>query len=180
MYAGLRRGELRGLRWRRPTGRCDPRERGWDDCEGEIEGKTRTARRTVPIASELRRHLAAHKLRTGRDGQALVFGVTASYPFEPSTVRRRALAAWKRAKLAAIAPHECRHTFASFMIAAGCNAKALCTYMGHSSVTITYDRYGHLMPGNEAEAAARLDAYLNTDPTGANVGTSRLPDQSRA
>lgn len=30
------------------------------------------------------------------------------------------------------------------MIAAGVNAKALATYMGHASVTITYDRYGHL------------------------------------
>ena len=33
------------------------------------------------------------------------------------------------------------------------NAKALSTYMGHSSITITLDRYGHLMPGNEEEAA---------------------------
>jgi hypothetical protein len=32
--------------------------------------------------------------------------------------------------------------------------------MGHSSVTITYDRYGHLMPGNEEEAAGLFDAYL--------------------
>jgi hypothetical protein len=32
--------------------------------------------------------------------------------------------------------------------------------MGHSSVTITYDRYGHLMPGNESEAAELLDDYL--------------------
>jgi hypothetical protein len=32
--------------------------------------------------------------------------------------------------------------------------------MGHSSVTITYDRYGHLMPGSEDEAAALLDTYL--------------------
>jgi integrase len=46
------------------------------------------------------------------------------------------------------------------MIAAGVNAKALSTYMGHSSVMITYDLYGHLMPGNEDEAAALLDAYL--------------------
>jgi integrase len=46
------------------------------------------------------------------------------------------------------------------MIAAGVNAKALSTYMGHSSVTITYDRYGHLMPGNESEAAPLLDGYL--------------------
>jgi integrase len=46
------------------------------------------------------------------------------------------------------------------MIAAGVNAKALSTYMGHASVTITLDRYGHLMPGNEQEAAGLLDAYL--------------------
>jgi integrase len=46
------------------------------------------------------------------------------------------------------------------MIAAGVNPKALATYMGHASVTITLDRYGHLMPGNEDEATVRLDAYL--------------------
>jgi integrase len=57
-------------------------------------------------------------------------------------------------------PYAMRHTFASFAIAAGVNAKALCVFMGHTSVTITYDRYGHLMPGNEGEAAALLDAYL--------------------
>ena len=48
----------------------------------------------------------------------------------------------------------------SFSIAAGVNAKALCTYLGHSSVEITFDRYGHLMPGSENEAAGLLDIYL--------------------
>ena len=46
------------------------------------------------------------------------------------------------------------------MIAADVNAKALSTYMGHAKVAITLDRYGHLMPGNEAEAAELLDTYL--------------------
>ena len=46
------------------------------------------------------------------------------------------------------------------MIAAGVNAKALSTYMGHASVVITYDLYGHLMH-NEAEAAQLLDALLD-------------------
>jgi hypothetical protein len=32
--------------------------------------------------------------------------------------------------------------------------------MGHASVMITLDRYGHLFPGNEGEAASTLDAYL--------------------
>jgi hypothetical protein len=44
------------------------------------------------------------------------------------------------------------------MIAAGVNAKALATYMGPSTITITLDRYGHLTPGNETEAAGPLDA----------------------
>jgi integrase len=47
------------------------------------------------------------------------------------------------------------------MIAAGVNAKALSTYMGHAKIAITLDRYGHLMPGNEGEAAGLLDAHLN-------------------
>ena len=162
MYGGLRRGELRGLRWSDlDLGRnVISVERAWDDSEGEIEGKTEAAKRRVPIGSELRRFLVEHKLRTGRDGDALVFGVSALSPFEPSTVRRRALAAWKAAGVGRIGLHECRHTFASLMIAAGVNAKALSSYMGHASITITLDRYGHLFPGNEAEAAGLLDAYL--------------------
>ena len=80
----------------------------------------------------------------------------------------RAQRAWEAAGLAKIGLHEARHTYASLMIAAGANAKALSTYMGHSSVTVTYDRYGHLMPGNENEAAALLDTYLNGANTGAH------------
>jgi integrase len=66
----------------------------------------------------------------------------------------------KSADLNRITLHECRHTFASLMIAAGVNAKALSTFMGHANISITLDRYGHLMPGSEAEAAELLDAYL--------------------
>lgn len=44
------------------------------------------------------------------------------------------------------------------MIAAGVNTKALSSKMGHSSITITLDRYDHLMPGNESEAPELLAA----------------------
>ena len=57
-------------------------------------------------------------------------------------------------------PHECRHTFASLTIAAGVNAKALSTFMGHAGIQVTLDRYGHLMPGSHQEGADLLDAYL--------------------
>ena len=83
---------------------------------------------------------------------------------------RRVKAVWKQAKLVPIGLHECRHTYAAFMIAAGVNAKALSTYMGHSSITVTLDRYGHLMPGNEREAAGMLATYLER---GVVEGTER-------
>jgi len=87
------------------------------------------------------RPLIAHKLDSERtDG--LVFGT--GKPFASSAVRRRALIAWRNAKLTPIGLQEARHSFASLMIAAGVNAKALSVYMGHASVTITLDRYGHL------------------------------------
>jgi integrase len=74
-------------------------------------------------------------------------------------VRSRALTAWKHAGLNPITLHECRHSYASLMIAAGVNAKALSEFMGHSGIQITFDRYGHLMPGSRDEAVERADAF---------------------
>ncbi|HEX3734561.1 MAG TPA: hypothetical protein VHU86_05330 [Solirubrobacterales bacterium] len=61
--------------------------------------------------------------------------------------------------------HECRNTYAAYMIAVGVNAKALSSYMGHSTITMTLDRCGHLMPGNEEEAAGLLERYLDATAT---------------
>jgi len=173
-YAGLRRGELMALRWEDidlDAGLIHV-ERAWDMRNGPIEPKSRAGKRAVPIATVLREHLSAHALRTGRR-TGLVFGRTADRPFEPTTLSGRAATAWKHMNaerkdaeleaIPAIGLHECRHTFASLMIAAGVNAKALATYMGHSSIAITLDRYGHLMPGNEHQTAGLLDAYLRRE-----------------
>ena len=56
--------------------------------------------------------------------------------------------------------HEARHTYASLMIHAGVNAKALSTFMGHATIAVTLDLYGHIFPGSEDEAATLLDGYL--------------------
>lgn len=162
LYAGLRRGELMALRWEdvdvaRGVIRV---ERSWDaQARVFVEPKSRAGRRRVPIAGVLRDILVEHKMAAAGE---LVVGRADEprLPFNDTSVAQRAYRAWQRAGLEAITLHEARHTFASLMIAAGVNAKALASYMGHSSVTITYDRYGHLMPGNEDEAAALLDAYL--------------------
>ncbi|HEY4897473.1 MAG TPA: tyrosine-type recombinase/integrase [Solirubrobacteraceae bacterium] len=64
------------------------------------------------------------------------------------------------ALLSPISLHEARHVCASVLIAAGVNAKALSVIMGHSTIAMTFDTYGHLMPGGLDEAAAATNAYL--------------------
>jgi integrase len=162
LYAGLRRGELRALRWadvdfEHGVIRV---ERGWDDRIGPIEPKSRAGRRRVPLTRPIRARLAAHRLGSDGGGGDLVFEGRRAGPFCSGAATRRARGIWEKAKLEPIALHECRHTYAAFMIAAGVNAKALSTYIRHSSITVTLDRYGHLMPGNEREAAVMLEKYL--------------------
>jgi integrase len=57
--------------------------------------------------------------------------------------------------------HDLRHTAASLLIKNGEHPKAVHERLGHSSITITMDRYGHLYEGHDTEIADRLqEAYL--------------------
>ncbi len=175
MYAGLRRGELMALH----VGDVDLNRgvihvrRGWDIKAGEITTKS-GRERVVPIAVTLREHLERHLLDLDwREG--LVFGVRSTRPFNGTPLFKRAERAWNAAGLQRITLHECRHTFASLMIAAGVNAKALSTYMGHAGISITLDRYGHLMPGSESQAAGMLDSYLSTGAPGLRQARPEWP-----
>jgi integrase len=171
-YAGLRRGELRALRWVDVNDAATEIHvrRGWDDVEGEIAPKSEKGTRKVPVASSLRLQLLEHKARTGRRGDDLVFGRTATSPFTATHVRDRAHGAWAAAavgsflrcepsSLEPIGLHECRHTFVSLMHAAGRSLEEIGDYVGHSSAYMT-DRYRHLLDGARVEAAAALDALL--------------------
>jgi integrase len=179
-YGGLRRGELRALRWTDVD--LDARrirvEREWDDHEGELdEAKSEAGRRTVPLVPQLVVELRAHLLRTGRRGDALVFGRTDTEPFIPTTVRSRALRAWaaenaRRTReaeeagvepelLTAISLHEGRHTCASTFIAAGASPKAIQSLMGHATIQMTFDQYGHLFPDDLDAAAELAGAFID-------------------
>jgi integrase len=179
-YSGLRRGELAALRWEDidlASGVIRV-ERAYDlKSRCLVEVKSRKGRRRVSILAVLREVLIDHKLNSGRT-EGLVFGRDGEKPFDPSSLRARALTAWKRAGLEPIGLHECRHTYASINIAAGVNAKTLSTLMGHSSITITLDRYGHLMEGAEDEAADLVNAYLERADTAARLAQLDAPAES--
>jgi integrase len=135
-------------------------QRSWDPEHGPGDTKNRN-RRKVPIVGLLREHLAAERLRQP-PGVELCFGIGDGRPFRPSRLQQRADTAWEAAGLERLTLHDCRHSYASLAIASGVNAKALSIYMGHASITETLDRYGHLMPGNENEAADLMDVFLGT------------------
>lgn len=158
IYAGLRRGELMALRAEDVDlkDRWIHVRRSYSPETGTLGSpKSKAGLRKVPIPTVLLEHLMAVRRPEG-----LLFGRTPEQPFAASTVMQRARATWKAAGLEPIGLHECRHTYASYMIAAGVNIKALSTYMGHAGVQITLDRYGHLLPGAEQEAMGLLDDYL--------------------
>lgn len=146
-----------------PAERISVRE-SWDPKAGPITPKTRTSRRATPTPRALRQLLLDHRaLRSEPADDALVFAGIDGFPFHAASLYRRADRAWQKAGLVErLRLHQTRHTYASFMIAAGVNAKALSVFMGHSSIKVTFDLYGHLMPGAEAEAAALLDTFLDS------------------
>jgi len=166
LFCGLRRGELCGLQWTNIDYEAGVVrvERSWDPVKGPIEVKSSAGERAVPMAFVVRRELRHHQERTGRSGTDLVFGRTATKPPFASTVQARANKAWKEAGLEPLTPHEARHCAISYFIAAGLDWKQISTWAGHGDVRQTWNRYGHLVPGGEAAARERLDAYLG-EPT---------------
>ncbi len=171
-YAGLRLGELRGLEW----ADIDHGEklihvrRGWDDSEGEIDPKSKAGRRTVPIIADLATALFALYKSAPAESFPIVFPSDTGARFAIGRTNERAKKAWAAAGLEPIGLHEARHTFASTAIAAGCNVKELSVYMGHSSITVTLDLYGHLFPGGEEDFRRRMDDYLSLAQTVAKGG----------
>jgi integrase len=83
---------------------------------------------------------------------------------------RRYFPALRRAGLPRIRFHNLRHTYASLLIAQGEHPKYIQSQLGHTSINVTMDLYGHLMETVNQKAASRLGKNVLGD-AGA---TSRL------
>jgi integrase len=67
----------------------------------------------------------------------------------------------KRAELTGTRFHDLRHFFASQLIANGETAAYVRDQMGHSSIHVTFDTYGHLFPGRGREASERYEKSMD-------------------
>jgi integrase len=155
---GLRSSELRGLRWEDVdldrTKVLHVRRRA--DCRRSLgDPKTRAGARTVPLAPPVLNILREHKFASqkplgfvfanGRgnvdfNNNILVWG------FHPVQVRAGVVDNAGKPKFGL---HSLRHFFASWIIEQGFTAKKLQALLGHSSIQMTFDRYGHLFPNLE-------------------------------
>jgi integrase len=100
----------------------------------------------------------AHAARVAAvDGADLIFPNEKGKPLSPiNVVRRKFEPTLKKAGISRIRFHDLRHTFASILIDLGENPKYIQNQMGHSSIKITLDTYGHLLKTVNNEAASRL------------------------
>lgn len=96
----------------------------------------------------------------------LVFTNGEGQPLHRSTVRKQGLLpTLRRAGLPLIHFHHLRHTYASLLIDQGEHPKYIQTQMGHSSINVTMDIYGHLMEKVNARSANRLAvAVFGSEP----------------
>ena len=149
-YAGLRRAEIKRLDW--PDVELD----GYRLVVRKGKSRAGTGRRP-PIAEPLRPILLGEFMRQGRREGAAVSAVSVT----SGKIAERARTRWAAAGLEPITLHECRHTYASFLMAAGYTLRELMEYMGHSSLQAT-ERYVKLLPPlDESDPAERLNAYLS-------------------
>jgi integrase len=118
--------------------------------------------RAVTWPASLDKALHAHLATRPDEPEALLFANGAGNAIgHASFMARHFKPALARADLpSSVRFHDLRHTHASLLIAMGAHPKAIQERLGHSSITVTLDIYGHLFPGVGDELAKSLDAMI--------------------
>lgn len=174
LATGLRRSEAWALSWSDLDLACTPakvnvqkalkRERS-----GMVLGSPKTKRtqrtlflpeQTALILRELRTRQAAERLAMGSAwGKGwrhadLVFTTPTGTPLDPSNFRLEFRRVLGKAGIGHWTPHELRHTAASMMLTRGVSIKEVSEALGHSSIAVTADVYGHLLEPSSATVSA--------------------------
>jgi integrase len=162
---GMRMGELLGLKW----GDID-----WNQKLIKVErsykrgrfDKTKTGRvRRVDMSDQL--IFSLKLLLTARKREALKLGMGEPVeiifhrngePMEQNYIRRVFKRVLKKAGIRNMRFHDIRHTFASLLLSQGESPVYVKEQLGHSSIQITVDIYGHLIPSSNRGAVNRLDS----------------------
>jgi integrase len=164
---GLRKGEALALEWRdfegwfsgRPTKvRVQRALKKRPSGETYVDApKTGASRRTVILPAFIASKLAPFR----RGEEMLVFSNKRLRPLDPDKVNRQIKKLTEDAGIGRWTPHELRHTAASLMLHAGVPLTTVSKQLGHSSIRMTADVYGHLMIEDRQQVADALGGLLS-------------------
>ena len=159
---GLRRSEIQALRWDaidlnartvavefqlRDDGTLDPRL------------KTPKSHRVVELTHGTVQLLRGWKAESHTNSRNLVFPTQRGLAQNSAQFYRIWTTACDKAELVGLDPHDMRHTFASWNLAAGCSPRWLADQMGHGKVSMLLDVYAHLLPNANEEAMEKREAW---------------------
>jgi integrase len=180
LRTGMRLGELLALQW----GDVDFANRFIDVQRNLVSGKLTTPKNSTRRRVDMSAHLAetlehslvaakAAALKAGKPSPpAWLFTNRDGEPLDGDNLRARVFQpALTKAKLRHVRLHDLRHTFASLLIQQGESLAYVRDQLGHSSIQVTVDVYGHLVPGSNRAAVDRLDDASTRIP-GASSGTA--------
>ncbi len=175
LLAGMRRGELLGLRWTDvdlDAGTLSVRRtlsRGESSRLESGEPKTASGRRRIALPGSVVESLRRHRIRQVEyrlavgpafEDQGLVFTNETGGPLHPNslTIRFRKLIA--AGSVPKIRFHDLRHTCATLLLSQGVHPKVVQERLGHADIAMTMNLYSHVTPDMQRDAADRLDALL--------------------
>jgi integrase len=171
---GMRRGEVLGLRWQDvdlTAARLSVRQQLLRTASGLGFGppKPKAGRRSIALDQltvgslrAQRQRWIDNKMRWGEafEDLDLVFCRANGSALDPDVVTGQFERATKRAGVKTIRLHDLRHTQATLLLQANVHPKVVQERLGHSSVMVTLDRYSHVSPNMQDEAAAKMGAIL--------------------
>jgi integrase len=170
---GLRRGEIAALRWRNvdlDAGQLAVVASIEQTKTGCREKETKSGRaRTVALSATVIEELRWQRLQRAQDLLQLGVRLTADHhvamqadgsPLQPNSIGHAFMMFLQATGLRRVRFHDLRHSHATQMLAAGVHPKIASERLGHAKVGTTLDLYSHVLPGMQADAAARVDVAI--------------------
>lgn len=174
---GLRRSEVLGLKWSdvdldRGTMQV---VRGLQRIDGklvEMETKTQRSRRTIPLPSIVVDVLREHQKRQEEDRLALaerwptsgyVFTSSVGTPIDPRNCTRLVQKACRDAGVRVVRLHDFRHGCISVLLDVGVPPRTAMEIVGHTTLEMTMNVYGHVNLDSKRQAMDRLGELFRED-----------------
>lgn len=175
LMCGMRRGELLGLKWddvdldRGTLAVRRTLSRGSGGTWQLAEPKTASARRQIALPESCATVLRRHRLRQLEQRMALgpawedhnfVFTGRTGSPLHVNSMMMHFKKLITDTEVPPIRFHDLRHTCATLLLAEGVHPKIVQERLGHSDISMTLNRYSHVTPSMQRQAADTLDAAL--------------------